>query len=104
MELPADGLLINGADITCDESAMTGETLPIHKEVFLKCQHKRNIIVAEGGKDSATAHDVPTPIMLSGSKVLSGEGKMVIIAVGKLSALGKIQALLTADEETTTPL
>jgi len=28
--------------------------------------------------------------MLSGSKVLSGEGSMVIIAVGKLSAIGKI--------------
>jgi len=28
--------------------------------------------------------------MLSGSKVLSGEGKMIIIAVGKLSAIGKI--------------
>jgi len=28
--------------------------------------------------------------MLSGSKVLSGEGKMVIVAVGKLSAIGKI--------------
>jgi len=69
---------------------MTGETLPIVKDIFIKCQHKRNTIVADGGKDQATAHDVPTPIMLSGSKVLSGEGKMVIIAVGKLSALGKI--------------
>jgi len=28
--------------------------------------------------------------MLSGSKVLSGDGKMIIIAVGKYSAMGKI--------------
>jgi len=28
--------------------------------------------------------------MLSGSRVLSGEGRMLTIAVGKLSALGKI--------------
>jgi len=34
--------------------------------------------------------------MLSGSKVLNGEGLMVIVAVGKLSAMGKIQNLLAA--------
>ena len=47
-------------------------------------------MIAEGSKDEAGAHDVPSPIMLSGSKALSGEGKMIIIAVGKLSAIGKI--------------
>jgi len=34
MEVPADGLLIHGADITADESAMTGETNPIKKEII----------------------------------------------------------------------
>jgi hypothetical protein len=47
-------------------------------------------MIAEGHKDINAAHEVPSPIMLSGSKVLSGEGSMIIIAVGKLSALGKI--------------
>ena len=42
--------------------------------------------------------------MLSGSRVLSGEGKMVVIAVWKFSAIGKIQSLLEAEEETVTPL
>jgi len=28
--------------------------------------------------------------LLSGSKILSGEGIMIVIAVGKLSAIGKI--------------
>ena len=37
--------------------------------------------------------------MLSGSRVLSGEGKMVIIAVGKLSAIWKIQSILSGDED-----
>jgi magnesium-transporting ATPase (P-type) len=61
-------------------------------------------MIKEGLKDSASTHDVPTPVMLSGSKVLSGEGKMVVIAVGKFSAIGKIQSLLEAEEETVTPL
>jgi Ca2+ transporting ATPase len=37
MEVPADGILILGADMTADESAMTGETLPIKKDIMSKC-------------------------------------------------------------------
>ena len=51
-------------------------------------------MISEGGKEQASTHEVSSPIMMSGSKVLQGEGKMLVIAVGKLSALGKIQALL----------
>jgi len=32
MGIPADGVLIEGSEITTDESAMTGETEPMHKE------------------------------------------------------------------------
>ena len=69
---------------------MTGETEPIKKDIFLKCVHSRNTVIAEGGKQYVSAHEVPSPILLSGTKVLSGDGKMVILAVGKNSALGKI--------------
>jgi magnesium-transporting ATPase (P-type) len=65
---------------------------------------QRNEIIAEGGKDHAGAHEVSSPVMLSGSRVLNGEGKMIIIAVGKLSAMGKIQNLLSNAEEVATPL
>jgi magnesium-transporting ATPase (P-type) len=47
-------------------------------------------LIAEGNRDGASAHDIASPLMLSGSKVLSGEGKMIVIAVGKYSAIGKI--------------
>lgn len=96
MEVPADGLLLQGSDLLTDESAMTGETLPIKKDIMIKCINNRNTIIAEGGKEQASTHDVSSPIMMSGSSVLQGEGKMLIIAVGKLSALGKIQSLLGA--------
>ena len=42
--------------------------------------------------------------MLSGSKELSGDGKMIIIAVGKYSAMGKIQSILANEEDVATPL
>lgn len=37
MEIPADGMLLQGADLLTDESAMTGETLPIKKDILIKC-------------------------------------------------------------------
>ena len=64
--------------------------MPIKKNTFENCIISRNQLIAEGNKDLNAAHEVPSPIMLSGSKVLSGEGSMIIIAVGKLSAIGKI--------------
>jgi magnesium-transporting ATPase (P-type) len=73
---------------------MTGETEPMKKDIIQKCIHFRNTIIADGGKKHASAHEVPSPIMLSGTRVLSGDGKMIIIAVGKYSAIGKIQNLL----------
>lgn len=49
-------------------------------------------------------HDIPSPIMLSGTKVLSGEGKMVVLVVGDSSCVGKIAALLRSDDDGLTPL
>ena len=37
---------------------------------------------------------MPSLIMLSGTRVVNGEGSMVVIVVGDDSCVGKIQALL----------
>ena len=42
--------------------------------------------------------------MMSGTKVLTGEGKMIITVVGDFSCSGKIRAVLNQDEITATPL
>jgi len=42
MEIPADGILVLSSDVTSDESAMTGETLPIKKNTFEACILQRN--------------------------------------------------------------
>lgn len=34
MEIPADCLVIEAAELTSDESAMTGETDPIRKDIY----------------------------------------------------------------------
>jgi P-type Ca2+ transporter type 2C len=52
---------LSGHNLTCDESSATGESDPIKKGEV------------EADKD---------PFILSGSKVLDGVGKCVVIAVG----------------------
>ncbi len=42
MEVPADCLVIEGSELTCDESAMTGETHEMKKNSFPLCLEKRN--------------------------------------------------------------
>ena len=42
MEIPADGFVLEASDLTADESAMTGETDPIKKNVLTECIAKRN--------------------------------------------------------------
>ena len=104
MEIPADGYVVEAAELTSDESAMTGETDPIKKNVLSECIEKRNQIIAEGGKDSAGAHDVPSPILMSGTRILTGEGKFLIFVVGDSSCVGKINALLRSGDPEATPL
>lgn len=39
-------------------------------------------------------HDVPSPILMSGTKILEGTGRMVVLVVGDDSCIGKISKLL----------
>jgi len=41
---------------------------------------------------------------MSGTKILTGEGKMMILVVGKDSCIGKVKALLEKEEPEPTPL
>ena len=69
MEVPADGYVFEAAEITTDESAMTGDIEPIKKNIIADCIRKRDQIMAEGGKNTASSHDVPSPILMSGTRV-----------------------------------
>lgn len=42
MEIPGDGIVIEAADLTADESVMTGEPDPVHKDTVYKCIERRN--------------------------------------------------------------
>uniref|UniRef100_A0A8C2CJR6 Calcium-transporting ATPase n=1 Tax=Cyprinus carpio TaxID=7962 RepID=A0A8C2CJR6_CYPCA len=72
--LPADGVLIQGNDLKIDESSLTGESDHVSKSI---------------DKD---------PMLLSGTHVMEGSGKMVVTAVGVNSQTGIIFTLLGAGE------
>uniref|UniRef100_UPI003AAE207A plasma membrane calcium-transporting ATPase 1-like n=1 Tax=Centroberyx gerrardi TaxID=166262 RepID=UPI003AAE207A len=72
--LPADGILIQGNDLKIDESSLTGESDHVRKSLE---------------KD---------PMLLSGTHVMEGSGRMVVSAVGLNSQTGIIFTLLGAGE------
>ncbi|CAD8110921.1 unnamed protein product [Paramecium sonneborni] len=102
MEIPADCLVVEAAELTSDESAMTGETDPIKKDTYVNCKKQRDKLKDQ--QNSCGRHDVSSPVMLSGTKVLSGEGKMIVVVVGDSSCVGKISSLLATEDVQTTPL
>ncbi|XP_075997568.1 plasma membrane calcium-transporting ATPase 2 isoform X6 [Genypterus blacodes] len=73
--LPADGILIQGNDLKIDESSLTGESDHVKKSA---------------DKD---------PMLLSGTHVMEGSGRMVVTAVGVNSQTGIIFTLLGAGTE-----
>jgi len=79
--IPCDGLFLSGHNVKCDESGATGESDAIKKLSYENCME---IIKGGGG----LAHT--DCFMVSGSKVLEGVGRYVVIAVGTKSFNGRI--------------
>ncbi|RAH76774.1 hypothetical protein BO86DRAFT_413615 [Aspergillus japonicus CBS 114.51] len=92
--LPADGILVQGFGVQCDESSATGESELIDKTTGWPNLH------APPAPGSAAWYD---PFMLSGSKVTNGVGRFLVTAVGEHSSHGRIMLSLR-DEVEETPL
>ena len=93
MEIPCDGLIIEANEIYCDESAMTGETEPMIKKTLPDCIAQRNEYY-QIHNGFLFPQEIPSPLIFSGSKVLQGEGKFVVLVSGPQSCVGRIQEKL----------
>ena len=82
-----DGVLINGNNISVDESSITGETHDIKKRVPITYEADEGL----------------SPFLISSSKVMEGTGLIVVCAVGVNSYFGKLKAQIQ-DANDTTPL
>jgi magnesium-transporting ATPase (P-type) len=102
MEVAGDGIVLEGYTLQLDESSMTGETKPMNKDSLEKCVRKME--ECQQMHKEIGLHDLPSPVILSGTRVLNGSGRMIVINVGPNSSIGKIQQLISSGEEELTPL
>jgi Ca2+ transporting ATPase len=51
----------------CDEAAMTGESDHLPKESVEKCLNRKVEFEAENNGQKGGSHDLPSPILLSGT-------------------------------------
>ncbi len=82
---------------------MTGETNPMIKDSIAKCLKKKTEL-ERNGIDKIDHHSIPTVVMMAGTKVKNGTGKMIIVNVGRNSSIGMIRDIVTSGEEELTPL
>ena len=88
--VPADGRLIENASLKVDESALTGESLAVEKNM--------DTLLKEAPLGDRTN------MLFSGSFITYGRGKAVVTEIGMQTEVGKIAGLLKSTSEKQTPL
>jgi P-type Ca2+ transporter type 2C len=88
--IPADARLIQSTALQASEASLTGESLPVHKDV-------RPIEEEVGLGDRSN-------MVFSGTAATYGRGRAVVTATGMQSELGKVAGLLRRTEDEATPL
>lgn len=89
--LPADARLLAASDLQTDESALTGESMPVHKEASSLFPERAP--VAERSN-----------MLYAGCFVTGGSGTAVVTAVGDHTEFGKIARELSGETQKSTPL
>lgn len=79
--IPCDGRVLAAESLQLDESALTGETYPRHKQ-------------ADPAPDTAPLAQRQSAV-LQGSHVVSGRGEAVVVATGQQTELGRMAETLT---------
>ncbi len=89
--IPSDGRILESYNLQIDESALTGESVPVNKKSDVISEE--NVPLGDQ-KNMAFASTVVT----------YGRGKMIITSVGMSNEVGKIASMLMTSEKETTPL
>lgn len=87
----ADIRLLSTNNFACDESSLTGESVPVEKDAYIKLP-----------KETPLAERVN--MAYSGSMITRGKAEGVVVATGKNTEIGKIAKLLVSTEKEKTPL
>lgn len=90
--VPADALILSAAQLSAEESILTGESAAVGKR-------------AHTTQDSTPDNEIGREdVLYSGTSVISGTAEARVIAIGKSTQMGKISQMLTDIEDTETPL
>lgn len=89
--VPADARILEGTGLQADESALTGESLPVGKGMGPALPEET--VLAERSN-----------LLLTGTLLTAGRGKAVVVAVGMDTEVGQIAGLLLHQGEGETPL
>lgn len=93
--VPADCRVLESASMKIEESALTGESLPVEKTA--------EILTLSGGADDIALGDRKN-MCYSGSVVVYGRGRAVVVATGMNTEMGKIADAISQAEDGQTPL
>ena len=89
--IPADLRIIEAVNLKVQESSLTGESVPVEKQV-----------------EKIENEDVPIGdrlnMLFSSSLITYGRGKGIVVETGMKTEVGKIAEMLSGEEERTTPL
>jgi len=87
--VPADAVLVTSQNMTIDESLLSGESVPVRK---VASAETATAMLPPGGEDTA--------FLYSGSLIVQGTGKALVLATGEKTTLGRIgKALFTLETE-----
>jgi len=89
--VPADSRIVRAAHLSIDESALTGESMPVQK--------RPNAVTLEGVPLAERFN-----MAYMGTLVTGGEGLAVVVATGAHTEIGRLQILLDETERPETPI
>ena len=92
--VPADARILTSASLKCEESAMTGESVPVEKNADA---------IPGDGEQTVSLGDRHNMVFM-GSTAVYGRATAVITSVGMGTEMGKIAGALAAAEDEKTPL
>ncbi len=90
--VPADGVVVLNKGLNINESLLTGESVPVAK------------VSGDSKLEMARPQGDNSPYVYSGTMVVSGQGIVLIKAIGRETEIGRIGKILNAVEQDRTPL